>query len=345
MNNIPLRTKQEIILIVDDSSDNLRLLSTMLSSQGYTVKKAVSGKFALQALDVINPDLILLDINMPEMDGYQVCNLIKSKEKYRTTPIIFISASDQIFNKVKAFQVGGIDYITKPFQLEEVLIRIENQLNQKRLYQELQRQNELLENEIAERRRAENALTEANKKLELLAWLDGLTGIANRRKFDEYIHQEWERARREQIPLSLILVDVDFFKLYNDKLGHLMGDDCLKKVASILHYIVRKSTDLVARYGGEEFVLVLPNTPQEGAIILAGRIQYTIAAEKIIHPNSSVSDYLTLSMGINTKVPDTIMQVTDFINMADQALFKAKKAGRGRIEFYQESITEGVTLP
>jgi hypothetical protein len=130
---------QETVLLVDDSSDNLRLLSTMLQTQGYRVKKAISGQFALQSLEVIEPDLILLDINMPGMDGYQVCEALKMQEKYQSTPVIFMSAADQVFNKVKAFQAGAIDYITKPFQLEEVLIRVENQLNQKRLYQKLEK--------------------------------------------------------------------------------------------------------------------------------------------------------------------------------------------------------------
>ena len=328
----------EMILLVDDSSDNLRLLSTMLKSQGYTVKKAISGKFALQSMEVIEPDLILLDVNMPEMDGYQVCEILKAQEKYQLTPIIFISASDQLLNKVKAFEVGAIDYITKPFQLEEVLIRVENQLNQKRLYQALQRQNSLLKTEIDERLRVEKALTEANQKLELLASLDGLTGIANRRLFDEYIETEWKRCLRWGFPLSLILIDVDFFHFYNESYGHLLGDDCLKKVAQILANTSQRATDLAARYGGEEFVIVLPHTPHESAKQLAERIQQAIAALKISHCKSTVSSYVTLSIGVATIIPDKETEITDFINSADQALFKAKKFGRDRIEIAEFSL-------
>jgi diguanylate cyclase (GGDEF)-like protein len=324
---------QETVLLVDDSSDNLRLLSTMLQTQGYRVKKAISGQFALQSLEVIEPDLILLDINMPGMDGYEVCESLKMQKKYQAIPVIFMSAAGEVLNKVKAFNVGAIDYITKPFQLEEVLIRVENQLNQKRLYQQLQQQNALLKTEIDERLRIEKSLTEANQTLELLASLDGLTGIANRRRFDEYITTEWQRCLRGSFLLSLILIDVDFFHRYNENYGHLAGDDCLKKVATILANVSQRATDLPARYGGEEFVIVLPHTSQMGARTIAEEIQKAIAEQRIPHRKSSVSRYLTTSIGVATTIPDHESGMTDFIDLADQALFKAKKLGRDRIEF------------
>ena len=333
MNSVASSLPPETILLVDDSTDNLRLLFTMLQTQGYRVKKSISGEFALQSLEVIEPDLILLDINMPGMDGYEVCKTLKKQKKYQSIPVIFISAADQLFNKVKAFQVGAIDYITKPFQLEEVLIRVENQLNQKRLYQKLQQQNALLKTEIDERLRIEKALTEANQKLELLASLDGLTEIANRRRFDEYIAAEWQRCLRGSFLLSLILIDVDFFHFYNEAYGHLRGDDCLKKVASILRNVSQRATDLPARYGGEEFVIVLPHTSQMGARTIAEEIQQAIAAQRISHKKSPVSRYLTTSIGVATTIPDHDEGMADFINLADQALFKAKKLGRDRIEF------------
>lgn len=333
MNSFMPSLHQEMILLVDDSTDNLRLLSTMLESQAYTVKKAINGKFALQALEVIEPDLILLDVNMPGMDGYEVCKILKAQQKYQSIPIIFISASDQLLNKVKAFEMGAIDYITKPFHLEEVLIRVENQLNQKRLYQKLQTQNILLKTEIDERLRFERKLTIANQQLELLASLDGLTGIANRRRFDEYISTEWKRCLRGEFPLSLILIDVDFFHHYNEAYGHLLGDDCLKQISTILQSLSQRATDLAARYGGEEFVIVLPHTPQEGAKKLAERIQSAIAAQKISHRRSSVSNYVTLSIGVATIIPDPNTEISEFIQLADEALFKAKRMGRDRIEF------------
>ncbi|MEB3193340.1 MAG: diguanylate cyclase [Snowella sp.] len=326
-----LKTAKETILIVDDSPDNLRVLSLMLKSQGYDVKKAISGRFAMQALEVIHPDLILLDINMPEMNGYEICQLLKEKPNVADIPIIFISASHGVLDKVKAFRIGGGDYITKPFHLEEVLIRVENQLTQARLYHALQQQNDQLKTEIDRRCAVEMALLEANHQLSLLASLDGLTGIANRRRFDEYIIAEWQRAMREQHPLSLILIDVDYFKNYNDTYGHLLGDDCLKKIAEILQRMSQRATDLAARYGGEEFVLILPNTSQCGAQKVAQRIKEAIADQTIPHKNSSVSEQVTLSMGIMTVIPNIMMEMADFISRADQALFKAKSEGRDRI--------------
>ncbi|MGL5033152.1 MAG: diguanylate cyclase domain-containing protein [Microcystaceae cyanobacterium] len=330
----PVESAKETILIVDDSPDNLRVLSLMLSTQGYQVKKAVSGRFALQSLEMIKPDLILLDINMPDMDGYEVCQILKDKcqvHDFADIPVIFISASHGVLDKVKAFRVGGADYIAKPFHLEEVLARVENQLGRNRLYKVLQQQNEQLKVEIDERSKVEVALLEANEQLSLLASLDGLTGIANRRKFDEQIEAEWQRAKREQEPLSLILIDVDYFKKYNDTYGHLLGDDCLRKIAQVLHHVSKRATDLAARYGGEEFVLVLPHTNSQGAQELAKRIQKAIAAQRIPHQNSLVNDYVTLSIGIATVTPNLAMEMLDFIHAADQALFQAKSQGRDRV--------------
>jgi diguanylate cyclase (GGDEF)-like protein len=326
-------TEKSNLLLVDDTIDNLRLLAAMLSEKGYQVRKAINGKIAINTIQQMPPDLILLDINMPDLNGYEVCQILKNNPLTKEIPVIFISAADQVLNKVKAFQVGAIDYITKPFQLEEVLIRVENQLNQKRLYQQLQQHNALLKTEIDERLRIEKALTEANQKLELLASLDGLTGIANRRRFDEYITTEWQRCLRGSFLLSLILIDVDFFHRYNENYGHLAGDDCLKKVATILANVSQRATDLPARYGGEEFVIVLPHTSQMGARTIAEEIQKAIAEQRIPHRKSSISRYLTTSIGVATTIPDHESGITDFIDLADQALFKAKKLGRDRIEF------------
>ncbi len=325
---------KEKILIVDDSPENLRVLSFMLTTQGYEVKKAVSGRFALQSMTAINPDLIMLDINMPDMDGYEVCQIFKEKCQVNHSPdipVIFISASHGVLDKVKAFRVGGCDYITKPFHLEEVLARVENQLSRSRLYQVLQQQNAQLKIEIEERARIEEALRQANEQLSLLASLDGLTGLANRRKFDEQITWEWERAKREQTPLSLLIIDVDHFKYYNDTYGHLLGDDCLKQVAKTLQTICQRATDLVARYGGEEFVLVLPHTDQAAAETLAQKIQAAIAEQAIAHQSSPTNAHITLSMGLASLVPQAGMTVSDFIHLADQALYQAKLAGRNQL--------------
>lgn len=246
------------ILVVDDKPDNLRLLSTMLSEQGYKVRKVISGELALKACQIMPPDLILLDINMPNMNGYMVCQELKSRAETQDIPVIFISALDGVVDKVEAFSHGGADYITKPFEIQEVLARVKNQLTIRQLQKTLQQQNDLLSQEIKERQRAEDELQKVNRELHRLATLDGLTQVGNRRFFDENFNLEWRRLQREKAPLSLILCDVDYFKLFNDTYGHLAGDFCLKQIAQTISDTLKRPADLVARYGGEEFAIIFP---------------------------------------------------------------------------------------
>ncbi|MDJ0509576.1 MAG: diguanylate cyclase [Crocosphaera sp.] len=633
------------ILIVDDKPENLRVLDKMLTDKGYTVRKAINGHLALRATQSMPPDLILLDIKMPDMDGYKICETLKNNLQTQEIPIIFVSALDEIFNKVKAFAIGGVDYITKPFQPEEVIARIESQLTIQRqkkqleeevekrkqkeqeLKQEIQKRREteeilyqsralingvlnssldgiaamqsirdvtgkiadfrcLLVNpviaqtldlrkeyligklvlkkflhnlcpelfddfiqvvetgkplekdfyyqhnqhnnwyhfiavklgdgfaitvrDITERKEIELQLTQTNqelqkseaalqinlrksillqkitnkihcflkgsdiyevaaqeigkifkvsrclihtyindpvprvpyvaeylnqgfcsvlnrevliqnnpcmskvleaekavysenvyedsffnqcqdfldycgvkslmavrtschsetngliyleqcdrfrqwtaeevelleavatqlgiaiaqgnllKQLEYQANLDGLTSIANRRRFEETFEQEWSRCLRERQPLSLILCDIDYFKFYNDQYGHLSGDDCLKKVAQTLAKTVKRSGDLVARFGGEEFVIILPNTDLKGAEIVAQSLNEQIQALNLPHPSSEVSNYVTISLGVSSLIPTYKTPSKKLINLADKALYQAKEEGRNR---------------
>ncbi|WP_071191425.1 diguanylate cyclase [Trichormus sp. NMC-1] len=444
------------ILLVDDIPENLQLLSDLLVKLGYTVRSVTSGRMALKTVKVKRPDVILLDIKMPEMDGYQVCQALKADENLRNIPVIFISALDDVFDKVTAFKSGGIDYITKPFQIEEVVARLENQLT-------IQRQQRLLEQEVANRRETEEvlyqsrallssvlnssldgiaalqavrdpttgdiedfrclvvnpviarafdrsreemigklvlkkfvnrldpelfdrfvdvvemgepleqdfyypsgnsywfhfvavklgdgfaitirditarkqtelALQDANDQLVLLANLDALTQVANRRCFNNRLKEEWQKLAQEQQPLSLILLDLDAFKRYNDYYGHLAGDDCLFKISQTLYQFIRRQdinrpTDLVARYGGEEFTVLLPNTNLEGAIKVAARIQQAIHDLAIPHEQSNVKDIVTVSLGIASVVPTLEVQPDTLIAYADQALYNAKQQGRDR---------------
>ncbi|MBD2291928.1 PleD family two-component system response regulator [Anabaena sphaerica FACHB-251] len=319
------------ILIVDDNPDNLRLLSKMLESKGFKIKKTVSGEIAIHAAKIEPPDLILLDINMPDMNGYEVCRQLKSQEKTANIPIIFISALDQTTDKIMAFEMGGVDYITKPFQELEVLARVKNQLIIYQQHQQLIEQNQKLHQEIKVRQKVEEALLAANQQLQLFALLDGLTGVANRRKFDEYLNLEWQRLAREKLPLSLLLCDVDFFKNYNDTYGHLTGDDCLKQIAKTLKSSVKRPSDLLARYGGEEFAVILSNTNYEGAIYLAEEIRQNIYSLKIPHAQSRVDNFITLSIGVTTLVPNLEMSPNILIEVGDKALYTAKAQGRNRI--------------
>ncbi len=322
--------KKEYILVVDDTPPNLQLLLTMLTRKGYEAYGVSDGIKALSHVQSDPPDLVLLDINMPNMNGFQVCQQLKSSNLTCDIPVIFISARDEVLDKVQAFAVGGVDYITKPFQIAEVLARVENQLTLRRLQRQLQEQNERLKQEINNRIIAEILLQEANEKLGRLVNLDGLTQLANRRCFDEYLEQEWQRLAREQQPLSLIMCDIDFFKNYNDTYGHVAGDDCLRKVSHLIKESVRRPADLAARYGGEEFVLVLPNTDIEGSMLVADVIRKRLEELALPHEDSSVSKSVTLSMGVTSLVPKTDSLPSVLLTSADYALYRAKELGRNQ---------------
>ncbi len=323
------------ILVVDDMPQNLLLLAAMLNRQGYKVRKAISGQMALTAAQLVIPDVILLNINMPEMNGYEVCQVLKENPRTRHIPVIFISAMDQASDKVRAFEVGGADYITKPFQVAEVVARVENQLNLYRMQQQLEaqkqqlrEQNARLQQEIADRQQIEIALQQANVELTRLVNLDGLTQLSSRRRFDECLQQEWRRLSREQAPLSLILCDIDFFKLYNDTYGHQMGDDCLRRVAQVIDRTARRPADVVARYGGEEFAVILPNTTAENAAHVAELIRQGVQELGIPHSSSVVYPCVTLSLGVSGVVPDQTLLPDALISITDRALYTAKQQGR-----------------
>lgn len=493
--------RQINILLVDDTPDNLRILSKMMEIQGYEIRKSLSGQLALKAAQVLPPDLILLDINLPDMNGYEVCEHLKADPKTREIPIIFVSALDQISDKIKAFEMGGVDYITKPFHEKEVLVRISTQLM---LYQQKQQ----LKQEILERQKVEERLRhlyqreqtlnrviqvirnsldlsqvfatavleignllladwvyivqylpeeklwrpvaeyvkssefpskmggdipdefniiasdlkqlktvclndptqvddqinphlaiqfsgawlmiplqireqvwgsltlirpqqlpwkqldkqlaysiadhlslaiyqsemyekleKLNQELQDLANLDGLTHVANRRRFDQVINHEWLELAQKQLPLSLILADVDYFKDYNDYCGHLAGDDCLRQIAQAINQAIHNlpATDrhlnnyLVARYGGEEFVVLLPNTELSGAQQIAQLIQSQIQQLQIPHIKSLVNPSITLSLGVGCVIPRVNESPNSLIAVVDQALYAAKNQGRNRI--------------
>ncbi len=313
------------ILIVDDKPDNRELLSTILASQGYDIEESDRGKLAIKIAKTDPPDIILLDAAMPEMDGFEVCQILKSDRRTQNIPIIFISAMKEAKDKTKAFNLGGNDYITKPFQIEEVIARVKNQLKIQSLQTELKSKNIRLEEEIRQRQATEDKLLILNQKLNRLATLDSLTQIANRHRFDEFLLREWQRGRRERFSLSLILCDVDYFKLYNDRFGHQAGDICLKKVAQTISKTIKRPADLVARYGGEEFAIILPQTPPKNALQVAENIRLQIKTLGIPHPDSLISDYVSLSLGVTSIVPSSQYTIKQLLVTADKALYQAKK--------------------
>lgn len=329
-----MRDTSAKILLVDDREDTLDLLTLLLSQQGYSIESTIEPYKAIDLVEKIKPDLILLDIMMPKINGYQLCSILRKNQHTHDIPVIFISALDKTEKKIKGFEIGGVDYITKPFDLDEVIVRVNHHLHVSRLQKELKVKNNILKHELEIRIELEHKLRSTNQKLKNLAIVDRLTGIANRRKFDLKIEQEWFRLAREQAFLSLILIDVDYFKLYNDAYGHQGGDDCLKQVAQTISRTVKRPADLVARYGGEEFAIILPSTNSKGATHVANCIKNAIEELKIPHTNSTVADYVTVSQGIATTIPDPDSLFESLICLADVALYEAKERGRNSFVSY-----------
>jgi diguanylate cyclase (GGDEF)-like protein len=321
------------ILIVDDSPANLGMLFDCLTQAGFSVLMAETGESAIEKVNSARPDIILLDIIMPGIDGFETCRQLKANESTQDIPVIFMTALSQTAVVVRGFQLGAVDYITKPTQQEIVLARVTTHLMIQKLKANLQAQNAQLQQEIEQRQRAEAALQEANQELQRLATLDGLTQIANRRHFDECLSLAWRISVRERMPLSLLLCDVDFFKFYNDSKGHQAGDECLQQVAQAMKRAVKRPADLVARYGGEEFAVILPNTNGEGALRVAQEIRSLLGRLAIVHPQSPINEYLTLSVGVSSTIPCHECSPEQLIMTADQALYQAKASGRDRAIF------------
>jgi len=414
--------RKPAILIVDDAPDNLGTLRTMMLRQGYQTFVATSGDRALDIAQRVKPDLILLDVVMPGIDGLETCRRLKALPATARIPVIFMSARGDTEDVVAGFDTGAADYIAKPLRLEEVCARVRAQLRLRsnsetqteqadhlrmivnsmdqgllivercgrvqyanpacdrylgyapdelvgRLLKDLLDGKEsgtyerldamsygtrevqirhrdgglramdltmtpmhaadglfvALLHDITHHKRSEDALQRA-------AMLDPLTQIANRRHFDAFLNREWQRAIRNAQPLSLVVLDVDHFKLYNDTLGHAAGDACLQKVAETLQLHAARPTDLAARYGGEEFVLLFAETPAENAVRLAGMIRAAVEALEVPNPRSTTSAWLTVSVGVATIVPTQLDAIDNLFVCADRAMYAAKAGGRNRVE-------------
>ncbi len=295
-------TKKDKILIVDDSPANIQIINNILKDD-YEIFFGTDGTSGLKKAYDINPDLILLDVLMPDMDGYEVLAKLKSDLTTRDIPVIFITALDSVEQEIKGLEAGAVDYITKPIVGALLKARVKTHL-------ELKKQNDFL------------------KKLTMI---DGLTGIANKRRLNEYLEKWYRILLRKQLPLSVFMIDIDYFKLYNDTYGHLAGDDCLKQVAEAIRNSLKRPYDLAARFGGEEFACVIPEASVKDAIVIANRIKESIDDLKLEHKSSPISPFVTISIGGVSKIPDELDKHNEMLQKADEALYKAKQNGRNQI--------------
>jgi diguanylate cyclase (GGDEF)-like protein len=300
----PVRRK---LLLVDDLPINIKLLNEVLRDD-YDIFFATSGPEAIQLAVTHQPDLILLDVVMPTMNGYDVLRQLKRLGNCRDIPVIFITSMSDEDDETQGLELGAVDYITKPFRPGIVRLRVRNHL-------EMKRQRDQLQN---------------------LSYLDGLTTLPNRRALDAQLEKEWRRAIRSQQPLSILLMDVDYFKKFNDRFGHLAGDDGLRKVAQALVRSIQRAEDFVARYGGEEFACILPNTEELGAKVVGERMRAQVEELRIPHVPGVGTGVLTISLGVFSTQPEPDSQHVQGLGLADAALYEAKKQGRNQVMAYSQ---------
>lgn len=290
------------LLVVDDEKHN-RVLLTELLQDDYQIILAKNGLQALEKARERSPDLILLDVLMPEMDGLSVIKALKASDATRHIPVIFVSALDSVADEERGLELGAVDYITKPFHPPIVRVRVRNHLHS-----------------VHQRR-----------LLEQLAMIDSLTEIPNRRRFTEVYEREWRRCLRAGSPLSLVVVDVDHFKAFNDAHGHAAGDVVLKRVAQTIQESLKRPGDFVARYGGEEFVVILPEVDAERARQIAEKIRLEVENQKIPYPESDIGPWLTVSLGGASCIPRHPEVDETLFARADHCLYQAKGLGRNQV--------------
>lgn len=322
------------ILIVDDRPENLLTLEQLLERPDLNIVRANSGQEALGLLFDYDFALVLLDVQMPEMDGFETAELMRNNKRTRHIPIIFVTANhtkpQHIF---RGYDSGAVDYLFKPLDPQMLLSKVYVFLEIHRQRRALVDKTRELDAKIVELELLQTELTSKNRQLQLLSFLDGLTGIPNRRHFDDTLDVEWTRLSREKKTLSLIILDVDHFKNYNDYYGHLKGDRCLQAIAETLDKLFKRPADTVARYGGEEFAVILPDTDMVGAKHMAEEVLEAILNLGVEHKKSATHPTVTVSLGVSAVKPTPGCSPADLIKAADQALYRAKATGRNRYVF------------
>jgi len=334
----PESEDQAQILVISSTAGPDCALERLLDDAGIgCVRSARSLESAMSLLGIPEPvpdtvpvELVLLDLGPEDGDSVAACRLIKDSPRHAETPVIVVSDRDDRATLEASFQVGASDYVTRPVDRVELGARVRSALALKRVLDDRGARAVALERRERDLVEVTRLLEETNERLRHMSTLDALTGISNRRRAMEYLDQEWRRAVRDGTWLSLLMIDVDHFKAYNDALGHQAGDDCLWLVANCLKRCLNRASDLVGRYGGEEFIIALPETPVEGAASVAEAIRTGIRGLAIDHPASATAPLVTASIGVAGCIPDKLLSVSKLIQYADRALYQAKRQGRNR---------------
>ena len=316
------------ILVVDDHEDNIELLRARLEARGYEVFGASDGQAALDQVEHLSPDLILLDVMMPKMDGMEVVRRLKANKNLPFIPVIMQTALDSTENKVEGLDAGADDYITKPINFAELEARVNALLRIKQLQADLAASNVELAANKKELSETNGKLSEANEKLLRISLTDGLTGIDNRRCLEERLHEMWQHSMRLHEPIALIMCDIDKFKSVNDKFGHQAGDSVLKEIAKLLKDEARE-IDRVGRYGGEEFLLILSGTVLDAAVTFAERLREKVEGHTFSYTGGTLRR--TISCGVAASPHPRVKDQEALLRAADDALYVAKETGRNRV--------------
>jgi len=293
--------KRARVLIVDDQRLNVQLLTDILKDH-YDLAIASDGERAVEICERRPPDLVLLDVQMPGMDGYEVCRRLKANAATREIPVIFVTARDGVEDQIRGLDAGAVDFITKPVHAPIVRARTRTHI----------------------------LLKQHADRLRELALTDTLTGVANRRAFDDRLRSEWRRSQRNRSPIALVMIDVDHFKQYNDTYGHQAGDHCLEQISAAMKHCLRRPADLLARYGGEEFACLLPETPLGQAMRKAEELGEAVQQLRIRHESSSAAPVVTITRGVAALIPTAELHSRELVRVADEMLYQAKHAGRNR---------------
>ncbi len=315
--SVPLHEPFSVLLVEDDTAQRALLAAELQQAGATDIVQAANAQAALQLFQRQRPDLVLLDICLPGTeDGYWVAQRMRQAEPGDWTPIIFLSGLNADVDVWRGIESGGDDYLVKPVKP----IVLAAKVRAMRRLRDMRRRLVSLTQE----------LHQANQRLNDMIEIDPLTGLINRRGLDRILHNEILAGRRERTPLTLMLCDLDYFKRYNDTLGHMQGDECLKTVSRLLHEVCVRPRDVATRYGGEEFALILPNTPRSGAMTFARALNQMLKVRAFHHPDTPLGQTLTLSGGITTCIPDASTSAEGMLMRADEALYAAKAQGRNR---------------